>query len=154
MTERFTKDEFEAVLPKHRDSGQPLWTLIGLVDGEYCYSIQVRDHVRIMIRSSVMYDGYAADTAANSIRCWLVDEANLPLGNKIQKYVTRVPGWSGRLLDQLRTLYLMGLKACKPCPKCGVRVKVFMTKNGTNRGRIFLKCSALCGYFQWLDEKK
>lgn len=151
MTERFTKQQFEDTLPKSKKDGSQLWEHSGFVDGEFCYRIPVSDHVFITIRSSVKIDGYAAETGGDSIRCWLTDEVGLPLGNKIQKYVTRVPGWQERLTNMLRALYSLGRAASKPCPKCGCRVKVFkVTNDGPNHGRMFLKCSVACGYFEWL----
>lgn len=164
MTERFTRSQFEEALPRHKSSGQVLWNSLGLFEGEYCYEVPVRGNVFIKIRSSVMSDGIAADTAANSIRCWLVDETGHPISNKLQAYVTRVPGWEARLVEQLRTLFAMGMKASGTCPKCGERLKVFMTKKGSNKGRAFLRCTLAlpnrhfsdtrpsCDYFKWLDE--
>lgn len=147
--ERFTKEQFEGALPKG------YWTELGMLDGEYSYVVKVSPIVNIMVRSSIHYDGLAADTGKDSIRCWLVNENSEPIGNKLQSYVTRVKGWQTRLLDELRELWRMGSKASKPCVVCGSRLGVFtVKKDGPNKGRKFLKCqNTSCGDFSWLEER-
>lgn len=175
-TERFTKEEFECFLPKHKETGQKLWTSLGLVQGEYTYLIHVKAHVYIMVRSSVMADGYAADTADNSIRLWLVDEHCENISFRVaQNYVTRLPGWGTRLRCLLQLFWKLGVAAAFMCPTCGGRMQVFAgrgpkkgvpmseqekAKKLANKGRIFMKCPVQpppgepLHCFYWLTDPK
>lgn len=143
-TVRFSKAQFEAVLPK-----TVTVISLGLVDGEEAYLIPVTPQASIMIRSSVRVDGYAAESGADSIRCWIVDPSALtPVGSKVQSYVTRVPGWEARLLDILRQNWKLAVKV-RSC-SCGNGVLgIFkVKKEGINKGRKFHKCWS-CGHFEW-----
>ena len=67
--ERFTKQEFEDALPRHKGTDKPLWECAGLIDGEHVYHIPVTGtNKRISIRSSVKVDGVSADAGEDSIR--------------------------------------------------------------------------------------
>lgn len=159
--DHFTKAEFEAALPKHKETGKPMCVCAGLVNGEYVYSMPVGgedSHVIIEIRSSINATGLSADTGENSIRAYLIwfDKRSgtwKPLGSKVQKYVTRLPGWQDRLTEVLRTLYGWRLKAGN-CPKCSLPKGIFkVSKAGENHGRVYAKCMAH-NEFRWLDAKE
>lgn len=151
MIEHFTKEEFEAALPKHKTTGQALWTEAGLIDSEYCYQMPVTNRIYIMIRSSVHKAGYSADTAKDSIRFWPMDNLmHKPAGSKSLRWVDRKPGWQQRLLDNLRILYGY-IKAAGTCPDCGEPCYVFKAKQGKRKGQFFAKCAKGCvGSFKWL----
>lgn len=153
--ETFTKETFEASLPKDKNTEAALWIMEGLVDGEYVYSIHVSDYCAIKIRSSVRQNGLSGASGKDSIRMWLADPiTGRPMGSKLSRWTTRVNGWQERIIKQLRELWRMA-KKINVCPTCGKDViKVFkVKKDGPNKGRIFLKCMAEphCGYFEWLS---
>lgn len=157
--DQFSKERFEAALPKHKDLGHNLWTYEGF-QGEHVYRLHIGGNVYVKIWSSIGPSGFADGTGENSIRCFLVNLMDEPLSNKLQTYVTRVAGWEGRLKDQLKQLWQMGQKIVVLCTEplrgnpgilCHTQKKVFMTKNGPNKGRRFTKCSG-CGAFEWIDE--
>lgn len=149
----FNRSQFEAALPKHRESGEALCRSMGFIKGEYEYAMQVRPGVEILIRSSIKENGYSAEAGADSIRAWLTDAENhAPLGKKLQAWITRSPGWEGRLTDILRKLYATGLKVAD-CPTCKTPFGHFVVKkDGKNKGREFNKCWR-CGKFEWTDGK-
>ncbi len=155
-TERFTREQFEAALPVHKVSGVPLWTAVGLQDGEYTYLVSITPLVSIKIRSSVDHTGFAATTGEDSIRLWLVDPKTAkPMGSKLSKFVTRVHGWDRRLVAQLRELWQYG-KAIAPC-SCGVATRVFKVKaEGPNKGRFYVACPGQHPgrVFTWLTDAK
>ena len=152
--EIFSKGDFEKALPVDKNTGKRLWLELGLIDGEYTYIIPVRksksgDEVRIVVRSSVSRSGVSAPNGQDSIRAWLVDQEGQPLGSKVSKWTTRLPGWQGRLTKVLRTLWGWAIKA-GDCPKCGRPKSVFkVKKDGPNKGRIFARCAEHNG-FTWL----
>lgn len=151
MIDQFTKEQFEAALPKHKETGEALAESAGLVNGEETYRMTVRDGVHIMIRSSVRPNGIAAETGKDSIRAWLVNDENGPLGSKIQSHVTRVSGWDERLNKILRELWKRG-QGIIDCPVCGKPQGVWkVKKDGANKGRLFGKCTEH-GFFRWMDE--
>lgn len=159
--ERFTRRQFEDVLPRHKSTGEQLWQCAGLVDGEYEYYVivgTVNDKVQIEVRSSIGPDGLSAGNGQNSIRCYLTyydKDARKwqPLGSKVQTYITRRPGWADRLTDTLRTLYGWRVKA-KNCPECGKPRGIFKVgKAGPNHGRVYAKCLRHGGFI-WLTEAK
>lgn len=140
--EIFSKTEFENALPKSKTTGQPLWTHKGLVQGEHAYAIDVQNpRVQIIVRSSVHANGLSANTGEDSIRAWLIDPSGRPLGAKIQKYVTRVAGWQGRMIDMLRKLAKLA-KKIRQCPRCTNSLGIVKIKKGTNAGKLALTCSA------------
>ncbi len=139
MIDHFSKDEFEKALPVA--GGLPLWRPLGLRAGEHCYGVPVKPGVLIHIRSSVGPDGHAADTAKDSIRCWLsADEGGKPLGSKDSRWIARTNGWQRRLTETLRTLWRMG-RQLDACPECGRTMLALKVKrDGPNVGRWFAKC--------------
>ena len=148
--EQFTREQFEAALPRHRVTGVQLWRLAS-VDSEYVYQMHVGGKVYINIRSSVnAYTGVADAACQNSIRCWISLVDGTPLSNKTQTYITRVRGWEARLKDMLRDLWEMAVKITAPCT-CGQQKSVYLSKKpGPNLGRRFTKCWE-CGSFTWLE---
>lgn len=146
--ERFTKQQFEDVLPTY-DGGKKLWESVGMMQGEFCYQIRVADSIFIHIRSSVDNSGYAADTGQDSIRCWLVNGDGKPLGSKVNKWTTRVPGWDKRLLDVLRTLWGWAQEAGY-CESCNVPMGVYKSKTKKNPGRVFSKCRECNKWGDWI----
>lgn len=144
--EVFSKQQFEQALP-HR------WECLGLVDGEYAYIMPINPDIFIMIRSSVDSSGYCAETGQDSIRAWLVNADYHPLGSKISKYTTRLPGWDNRLKDVLRQLWGMAHFA-KYCADCHTPMGCFKVKKpGPNKGRIFKKCTRCGNHFEWMEDK-
>ena len=153
-TEIFSKEQFEQALPVHRLTREKLWEYIGFIKGEHQYRIPVKDGVEIIIRSSIDGTGYAADTNQNSIRAWLwSSKYSQPLWKGDRHYVTRVPGWSGRLHKLLRKLYQRGLRVGQ-CKCCGGQAAIFKTKNGKNKDRLYYKCLACRKWLGWVPEKQ
>jgi hypothetical protein len=155
MTERFSRQEFEDALPKHKVTGALLWQAGGMLMGEYVYYISVTTHAQIMIRSSVDSTGYAASTGNDSIRLWLVDPRNdSPVASKLSHHVTRVRGWQTRLTNQLRILYRLA-HLVRPCT-CGELIRVGKsTKNNEHKGWLFASCgNRTCNHtkFQWIAD--
>ncbi len=149
-TELFTKEEFETrALPVHKQTQERLWKELGLIQGEYAYSIAIDPHTNIHLRSSIDSSGICATTGENSIRAWLTDSEGNNLGSKVSKWTTRQPGWDVRTKDVLRTLWGWRKKA-GDCPMCGNPKKIFkVKKDGPNKGRVFAKCDEHEG-FTWL----
>jgi DNA helicase-2/ATP-dependent DNA helicase PcrA len=112
-TVRFSKDEFELALPQDKNTGLPLWECQGLDKGELVYTINVKGtNKRIVIRSSVRSNGFAAESGEDSIRHWVEYRYKnhwVPLTKDKKSWTTRVPGWEGRLNDALRRLYKVAL---------------------------------------------
>ena len=151
--DKFTKERFEAVLPIHKVTGAKLWQERGFIGGQYEYEVQVSSNVLIKIFSSIDSSGYARDCGDDSIRFILIDANGEPLSNKLQNWVTRVPGWEARMTSMLRKLWEMGRKIAAPCARCNTQKKVFLCKHGPNKGRRFVKCMR-CGAFEWIDAPK
>lgn len=154
MIDRFTKDRFEAALPRIGKQN-PLWSEVGLRDGEYCYIVPINPGILVYIRSSVRSDGLAAESAKDSIRCWLaMDDKGTTLSSKDTRWVTRVSGWERRLLETLRTLWRIGRQLAKvgSCPRCQARPRALKVKKpGPNQGRWFAACpNCANGFLTWL----
>lgn len=171
--DRFTKEEFEAALPKDH-AGNSLWEPYteSLYSSELEYVLPVRrkdrDYIRIRVRSSIdPKDGIAKMTGKDSIRIWLEggDQGEdyvifRSLGKLKQRYITRVSGWEHRLTEKLRELYVLGAKV-KRCPVCGEwKVLRNVKKAGKNKGRVFAVCKT-CeengldnNQFEWITERK
>jgi hypothetical protein len=160
MIDRFDREQFEAALPTATKdgsgvkAGKTLWKPLGLLQGEYCYIVIVSTNVGIMVRSTVRYDGVAADLAQDSIRCWLVNRSNQPLAPKgvnPTRWVTRVPGWDKRLQETLRVLWALG-RELGPCPVCGTRQRVLIrVKGGDDNGKLSVQC--YCNkYYKLVEE--
>lgn len=154
-TDVFTDYQFEQALNEALKGTNLLWSREGFIGGELHYAILAKQvgktSVYVHVNSSITRTGFAAATGQNSIRIWFTDEKGLPLGNKTQRWVTRVPGWEGRLNTQLSKVLNMA-NSITLCKTCGQVEKVFVTKkDGPNKGRFFKKCDAN-HRFQWLDE--
>lgn len=149
MIDRFTRERFEAALPRLGPTNA-LWSYVGLINGEHCYAVPIRSGVLIFIRSSVNSNGIAADTAEDSIRCWLAsDDKGKTLGSKHTAWITRVRGWEERLLKTLRVLWRLGNRLGL-CACGGQLLALKVRKPGPNQGRWFSSCS-ICGQFgNWL----
>lgn len=156
QVEIFTKSTFEAALPRHNQTGQPLWEYVGLVQGEHTYRVRPFPALpyAIEVRSSVKSDGKSAATGQDSIRCWITTDKGGPFGGKIGRWTTRLPGWQQRLTLALRTLATM-INNIKACPSCGSPCPVWKAGNKAkpeNKGRLFRNCPNKCqGAFAWLD---
>ena len=169
--EHFTKSDFEAALPKHKTTGQPLWIEAGFSLGEFTYIIQPfeKKPYGILVRSSVGVDGTNKGCGEDSIRGRIVKitpkDNGTPVysfhGGKSQRWVTRQTGWQSRMIDMLRKLANQ-LKWCQPCPHCGETLTPYTTKTKTNgnKGKGFVRCdsSACCPdgkkskSFYWTDD--
>lgn len=154
-TVRFSKLEFETALSTSADKVQLKVEPVGIVGSEEHYAVVVKNFntkkVCVEVASSVSRSGFADEAGENSIRLWLTDEDGAPLGSKIQRWVTRVPGWEKRL-DEVLTKAVGMASKIDLCPTCKTLRKVFIVKKeGKNHGRLFLKCRC-DSYFQWLDE--
>ncbi|MHA2045689.1 MAG: hypothetical protein ACW99G_12905 [Candidatus Thorarchaeota archaeon] len=140
--EIFTKEEFEAALPRHKETQEPLWTCEGVHKGEYVYHVSFnhpQEHA-ILVRSSVKSDGVSAATGQDSIRLLLIStKQNQLIASKLSKYVTRVTGWQDRLLEQLRFLARIGMKL-NLCDCGSWQVSFKVKKEGPNKGKFFKTC--------------
>lgn len=114
----FTKEEFEAALPIHKQTNEPMWTHSQLIDGEHVYFIPVTGtNKRIVIRSSVGANGVSADCGKDSIRLWVeyyYKKAGkwIALG-KLDRWTTRVTGWERRVTAKLRELWKLAISDSK-----------------------------------------
>jgi len=164
--EIFSREEFEAALPVHSVTKEPLWVSLGLIEGEYAYLVVPNSDrpYGVEVRSSVKQHGTSAGTGEDSIRCWPVKwegigEGQLRLhqyGSKATRWITRVPGWQERLTNNLRFLSRV-LNSVRPCHKCGVDCVPFKVKkeDSPNKGRHFCTCkNPNCKWpdYYWLDE--
>ena len=147
MIDQFTKQKFEDALPVHNE--RQLWKPVGMIQGEECYRISITTDIFIHIRSSVDSSGYAADSGQDSIRCWLVNKTDKPLGSKVYKWTTRVPGWEKRLTDVLRTLWSWARDAGY-CETCHISMGVYKSKTKKNPSRIFSKCRECGTWGKWI----
>lgn len=150
----FTREDFEAALPTYKnESAEPrpnLWSHIGLVKNEHTYMVHINVDIKIMVRSSIDYTGVNASTGEDSIRLWLCDPEGKPMGSKLSKYITRVPGWQDRMIKQLRILWGFAKRAGY-CPKCKTPKGVYIVKKkGQNQGRVFCKCRNCGNGFEFL----
>lgn len=155
--DRFDRARFEAALPVA--NGSPLWKRAGLQDGELCYCVPITANpgVAIFVRSTMAADGVAADTAEDSIRCWLVsDPDGHVLSAKAARWIARTNGWDRRLIETLRLLWRIGAQL-GVCKRCGQRLHALrVRKDGPNKGRWFsacMRCSTTGGGFifeRWL----
>jgi len=153
--DRFTKSEFEQALSESLKDTP--YESLGLLDDEYCYTVQINAYARLLIRSSIDASGIAADTGQDSIRLWLqvkrVNDIWFATGKKVDAYTTRVPGWPERLRDKMRILWTRGAQVkCQPgtC-KCGRPKSAWFVKSGKNEGRPAAKCYTCNAGFEWLD---
>lgn len=159
--EIFTKQDFEEkALPYHKETNAPLWKYIGIRGGEHAYLVLLpENNIGIEVRSSVHESGKSAETGQDSIRCWLVDRfSGQPMGSKIGRWTTRLPGWGERTKEVIRQLWAMGTllvpcPSCKASPTVDTRLRCFkVKKEGPNKGRLFLRCSMdKCQHFEWVN---
>ena len=153
-TEIFSRQQFEAALPKHRVTRKPLCDYKGFVKGEHTYSLPVKDGIEIIIRSSIDGSGYCADTREDSIRAWLrSSKHDRPLWKGGRDWITRQPGWEDRLTKLLRKLYWRGQQVAT-CNQCGDLAAVYTAKTQKNKGRQFYKCLGCQSWLGWLPEKQ
>lgn len=145
MIEQFTKEDFENYLSSNHSPFEPL----GLIKGEYAYSLLLDNQVSITVRSSVKENGLSANVGKDSIRVWLVF-GNKPLGSKISKWTTRQPGWQDRLNENIKQLTLWRTLA-GDCKECDKPKGIFKAKTEANKGRPFARCREHDGFI-WLDE--
>lgn len=155
--ERFTREQFERLaLPINATTRQPLWFCIGLENDEYVYLIDLPSNaVAIEVRSSIRENGWSASCGNDSIRCWLVDATErTPMGSKLSRWITRMPGWAGRTQLAIRQLWQIGQKMV-PCINCNgleedCRLRCYkVRKEGPNQGQLFLRCPIRgCRYFE------
>lgn len=156
----FTLEEFAAALPHHKVTHKELCEYQGFVAGEHQFYMPIDGLTGITIRSSIGRLGVSADCGEDSIRAWLSYNDGKPLGSKVSRWTTRVPGWEKRLEDVLRTLW-QWRKSAGDCPHCHMPKQVFkVKKEGPNHGRIFAQCD-ICkaqpgkaSTFVWLTEAK
>lgn len=139
------QDFFDALQPYKSDGPK-------FVQGEYVWYVVAQKGNKIIIRSSIALDGKANPAGKDSIRCWLADENGNPLAPKLQKYVTRVAGWQGRMQEKIDRLFDLSGKLGN-CPKCGAVLRIIKSTTAKNPGRLFKKCSAGCkDWIGWFDE--
>ena len=156
MIEIFTKADFETkALPINKNSGEKMWTSLGLQNGEETYSVRIDEDTSILVRSSVKPNGVCATTGKDSIRAWLVTSTGRPLGSKVLKFTTRTSGWDKRTKNVLRNLW-QWRKTAGNCNCCGEPKQIFKVEANTeNKGRIFATCRNKCeGQFRFITSKK
>ena len=152
--ESFTREQFEAALPRNKRSGDPLCKPLGVQDKEYAYMLPIigRQHVGILIRSSVDSSGVSAGCGEDSIRAYIVDPTTQkPLAKKLTRWTTRQRGWESRLTNLLQRLYKTALRI-KDCEKCKIPMRLRVSKTEKNPDRPFLSCPN-CDAFEWLKER-
>lgn len=111
--EIFNKSQFEAAL-KFYD-----FVCLGERQGNIAYRIDFGNpDAFVMIYSSIAPDGVSRGDGEDSIRAWLVTKDNAPIGGKTQRWVTRKPGWQGRLVKMIEAVISLG-RWIQPCPRCG-----------------------------------
>ncbi len=150
MIDTFTKEDFEAYL----NSNHSPFEYVGLNKGEHTYSLSLDNQTSITIRSSVRDDSLSADVGKDSIRCWLIEKDNKPLGSKISKFTTRVSGWQKRLSKNIGIL-VFRRSLFGDCKKCGKPKNIMKAKTEKNKGRIFARCKNddhMKSSFIWLDD--
>lgn len=144
----FTKEEFEKVLDT---IGK--WHQMGVYGLEYRYAIQDDKSVcSIMVNSSINSFTKVSDSSGeNSIRVWLAYPNGKPVIGKLQKWITRVPGWDRRMGETIKKLMNIGQQV-HYCNKCKKLESVFVVKKeGVNKGRLFKRCECE-NSFQWVME--
>lgn len=153
--EIFDRAKFQDALSVALDGKDLKWQDVGFQGGELHYVIpvyafnEIDNFVGVEINSTIRKDGLSAGTGEDSIRVWIADADGHPLGNKTQRWVTRVSGWERRLAEVLSKVIEMAGQI-GICPTCNNLEKVFIVKkDGPNKGRLFKKC---CDVFVWLDE--
>lgn len=147
MIEIFTKEQFETALP---DSKNYPVKYEGIRDGEHCYSVTIDKNSKVFVRSSVKISGVSAGTGEDSIRTYILDSNDQPLGSKVTKWTTREPGWNKRMLENIRFLIRLRNKAGND--EKGNPLPILKVKAETpNKGRYFTKNG---NNFIWLTDSK
>ena len=146
----FTRQEFEAALPVDDQSGADIARYVGLVQGEHCYRLPCSEYTDIFIRSSIHGDTSAA-CGEDSIRVLLVPavppgtketRTPKPIAKKLQRWTTRLKGWQERMLKLINRVAEFADEV-HPCPTCGRTLNIVeVTKEGPNKGKIALSCTA------------
>lgn len=155
--EIFSKEQFEAALPKLKGTDQPAWTCVGLDGGEYVYLVTLGDErpAKILVRSSVDSTGWSRASGEDSIRVYVVDKNRKPLSGKANRWTTRLPGWGDRMNEIIRFLAAMAVKITI-CPRCAEHGLVRLNKvkkDGPNKGRWFMACSQDKCFFEWQTQR-
>lgn len=139
MIDSFTKQDFEIAL---HNSGVP-FKYAGMDLGEHTYLVPVDETVALMIRSSIRSDNQSADTGTDSIRAWLLNrKTDFPIGKSATRFITRRPGWSERLVEQLKLLTYWRRMA-GDCLICHKPKSIFIAGANAkeeNRGKPFANC--------------
>lgn len=156
--DRFSKEKFESVLADAVLASHALSWHCEFVGGEFEYDVLIRTFeykrggigkVVAKVRSSISLDGFADPAGENSIRIWLSDGDDKPLG-KLQRWVARTPGWEDRFMDLFSKVVAIGRDLY--CARCDSLKKLYVVrKEGGNKGRLFTKCNCL-NSFSWLDD--
>lgn len=160
--DRFSKSEFEAQLPRHKDTREPLWRSLGQVQGQELYGIEVKPWVRIVIYSTIAADGWARMSGEDSIR--LVLQARIPTGIPAtphrwdamtggpDAWTTRRPGWSERLIEKIRMMWMVGREMTTE-PSTGYVVRMAGTAENKSRPfQVWVGMDPPSGKrFEWLD---
>ena len=151
----FDQERFQTALTDALKGKDLNWQEVGFQGGDLHFVIplqafnEIDNFVAIEVNSSIQKNGLSAGIGEDSIRAWIADGDGKPLGSKVQRWVTRMPGWETRLADVLDKLIGMG-QQINVCPTCGEIEKIFIVKkDGPNKDRTFKKC---CDVFVWLDE--
>lgn len=151
--DRFTTEQFQAALPVGA------WKALGIIQGEHCYLVIPSDAPKgygVLVRSSIGASGIADDCGEDSIRCILckIDGENVkPIGNKAKRWITRVNGWQGRMMETLRHCKAQ-LSRIRSCPNgCAAHLVPFTSHKKESKGRAFVSCQVPgCKFFEWCDE--
>ncbi len=128
--ESFTLEEFEEAIAHHSAKS------LGFIDGEYSFRIPLDEQSGLIIRSSVNAQGVNKPSGKDSIRLWLVDSEDKPLGSKIDSWTKRIPGWRGNLNDKILEL-TKRRELVGDCPKCDKPIGIYKNKNSN---RLFARC--------------
>ncbi len=128
--EPFTLKQFEEAL-KHGEAER-----LGLIDGEYTFRVTLDGQSGLMIRSTVNTQEVSKPSGKNSIRVWLVDSEDKPIGGKIGNWINRTAGWQDRLNDKMLQL-TKRRELVGDCKECGKPIGVFKNKNSK---KLFAKC--------------
>lgn len=162
--DHFTREQFEAALPRHKTTGEVLHTPPVVENGQYVYTLPVSAHSGLRLYSGIGSNGLSAGCGKDSIRVIIIRLSDGKVyGSKLQRWVTRQAGWAGRLTGLLREMWKLAGK-CGPCcasvwrdktDLCGGFWGVYRVKKaGENKGRLFRRCDGQCGGWQWLTEGK
>ncbi len=129
--ESFTLKEFEKAIA-HVEAES-----LGFIDGEYTFRVSLDGQSGLMIRSTVNAQGFSRPSSKDSIRVWLVDNNDKPLGSKIKRGINRTKGWQNRLNDKM--IYLtVRRELVGDCLECDKPIGAFKLKKDKNN--LLAKC--------------